>query len=141
MKKTTFAIVTALIIVALALSATACSSSGGFWKLSKIDVDDVTRIELVNSGGAIKVLEGEKLSRFMDDLGKLEVTRDDDAYPDDSYDYCVRIYLSGSDGYLRYYLGQELVKIDVKSGAKESFYVFSDYEKARDLVSAYFYAE
>ncbi len=141
MKKTTFIIIAAMLTIVIALSATACSSSSGFWKLSKIDVDDVTRIELVNSGGAIKVLEGERMQNFMDDLGKLAVTRNDDEYPDDSYDYCVRIYLSGTDGYLRYYLGQELVKIDIKSGAKESFYIFDDYDKARDLVSAYFYAE
>lgn len=139
MKKRILIFVTVMVILTAALSFTACSSSGGFWKLSKIDTGDITRIELMNSGGTIKVLEGERLTGFMDELGQLPVTKDDNAYPDDSYDYCLRIYLSGSDGYLRYNLGQELSKVDVKSGAKEGFYIFEDYEKARDLVAKYFY--
>ena len=75
----------------------------------------------------------------MDELGKLSVKKDDEGYPDASYDYCLRIYIEGKDGYLRYYLGQELTKVNIKSGAKESFYYSNDYDAARDLVAEYFY--
>ena len=94
---------------------------------------------ILNVGGTIKTLEGERLDKFMDELGKLSVKKDDDGYPDASYDYCLRIYIEGKDGYLRYYLGQELTKVNIKSGAKESFYYFNDYDAARDLVAKYFY--
>ncbi|HIU82167.1 MAG TPA: hypothetical protein IAB11_06720 [Candidatus Ornithoclostridium faecavium] len=134
-----------LIITVIALSLTvavgfaACSSGSGFWKASNIDIDVVSKIEIVNVGGTIKTLEGERLDKFMDELGKLSVKKDDDGYPDASYDYCLRIYIEGKDGYLRYYLGQELTKVNIKSGAKESFYYFNDYDAARDLVAKYFY--
>ena len=134
-----------LIITVIALSLTvavgfaACSSGSGFWKASNIDTDVVSKIEIVNVGGTIKTLEGERLDKFMDELGKLSVKKDDDGYPDASYDYCLRIYIEGKDGYLRYYLGQELTKVNIKSGAKESFYYFNDYDAARDLVAKYFY--
>lgn len=134
-----------LIITVIALSLTvavgfaACSSGSGFWKASNIDIDVVSKIEIVNVGGTIKTLEGERLDKFMDELGKLSVKKDDEGYPDASYDYCLRIYIEGKDGYLRYYLGQELTKVNIKSGAKESFYYFNDYDAARDLVAKYFY--
>lgn len=134
-----------LIITVIALSLTvavgfaACSSGSGFWKASNIDIDVVSKIEIVNVGGTIKNLEGERLDKFMDELGKLSVKKDDEGYPDASYDYCLRIYIEGKDGYLRYYLGQELTKVNIKSGAKESFYYFNDYDAARDLVAKYFY--
>lgn len=134
-----------LIIMVIALSLTvavgfaACSSGSGFWKASNIDIDVVSKIEIVNVGGTIKTLDGERLDKFMDELGKLSVKKDDDGYPDASYDYCLRIYIEGKDGYLRYYLGQELTKVNIKSGAKESFYYFNDYDAARDLVAKYFY--
>ena len=134
-----------LIIMVIALSLTvaigfaACSSGSGFWKASNIDIDVVSKIEIVNVGGTIKTLEGERLDKFMDELGKLSVKKDDEGYPDASYDYCLRIYIEGKDGYLRYYLGQELTKVNIKSGAKESFYYFNDYDAARDLVAKYFY--
>lgn len=134
-----------LIITVIALSLTvavgfaACSSGSGFWKASNIDTDVVSKIEIVNVGGTIKTLEGERLDKFMDELGKLSVKKDDEGYPDASYDYCLRIYIEGKDGYLRYYLGQELTKVNIKSGAKESFYYFNDYDAARDLVAKYFY--
>ncbi len=134
-----------LIITVIALSLTvavgfaACSSGSGFWKASNIDIDVVSKIEIVNVGGTIKTLEGERLDKFMDELGKLSVKKDDEGYPDASYDYCLRIYIEGKDGYLRYYLGQELAKVNIKSGAKESFYYFNDYDAARDLVAKYFY--
>lgn len=139
MKKRILIIITVAVILVAALSLTACSSGGGLWKLSNIDTSDVTRIELMNSGGTIKVLEGERLTKFMDELGQLPATKNDDAYPEDSYDYRLRIYISGSEGYLEYELGQELTKVNIKSGAKESFYIFDDYEKARELVAKYFY--
>lgn len=134
-----------LIVTVIALSLTvavgfaACSSGSGFWKASNIDIDVVSKIEIVNVGGTIKTLEGERLDKFMDELGKLSVKKDDEGYPDASYDYCLRIYIEGKDGYLRYYLGQELTKVNIKSGAKESFYYFNDYDAARDLVAKYFY--
>lgn len=134
-----------LIIMVIALSLTvavgfaACSSGSGFWKASNIDIDVVSKIEIVNVGGTIKTLDGERLDKFMDELGKLSVKKDDEGYPDASYDYCLRIYIEGKDGYLRYYLGQELTKVNIKSGAKESFYYFNDYDAARDLVAKYFY--
>ena len=134
-----------LIITVIALSLTvaigfaACSSGSGFWKASNIDIDVVSKIEIVNVGGTIKTLEGERLDKFMDELGKFSVKKDDEGYPDASYDYCLRIYIEGKDGYLRYYLGQELTKVNIKSGAKESFYYFNDYDAARDLVAKYFY--
>lgn len=134
-----------LIITVIALSLTvavgfaACSSGSGFWKASNIDIDVVSKIEIVNVGGTIKTLEGERLDKFMDELGKLSVKKDDEGYPDASYDYCLRIYIEGKDGYLRYYLGQELTKVNIKSGAKDSFYYFNDYDAARDLVAKYFY--
>lgn len=134
-----------LIITVIALSLTvavgfaACSSGSGFWKASNIDIDVVSKIEIVNVGGTIKTLEGERLDKFMDELGKLSVKKDDEGYPDASYDYCLRIYIEGKDGYLRYYLGQELTKVNIKSGAKESFYYFNDYDAARDLVAECFY--
>lgn len=134
-----------LIITVIALSLTvavgfaACSSGSGFWKASNIDIEVVSKIEIVNVGGTIKTLEGERLDKFMDELGKLSVKKDDEGYPDASYDYCLRIYIEGKDGYLRYYLGQELTKVNIKSGAKESFYYFNDYDAARDLVAKYFY--
>lgn len=134
-----------LIITVIALSLTvavgfaACSSGSGFWKASNIDIDVVSKIEIVNVGGTIKTLEGERLDKFMDELGKLSVKKDDEGYPDASYDYCLRVYIEGKDGYLRYYLGQELTKVNIKSGAKESFYYFNDYDAARDLVAKYFY--
>lgn len=134
-----------LIITVIALSLTvavgfaACSSGSGFWKASNIDIDVVSKIEIVNVGGTIKTLEGERLDKFMDELGKLSVKKDDEGYPDASYDYCLRIYIEGKDGYLRYYLGQELTKVNIKSGAKESFYYFNDYDAARDMVAKYFY--
>lgn len=141
MKKVILIITAIALIVTSALCMTACSSSGGLWKASNIDTDSVSKIELVNAAGTIKVLEGDTLAKFMDELGKLPVEKNDDGYPDASYDYCLRIYLSGKEGYIRYYLGQELAKVDIKSGAKESFYVFNDYDAARDLVAKYFYAQ
>ena len=72
-----------LIITVIALSLTvavgfaACSSGSGFWKASNIDIDVVSKIEIVNVGGTIKTLEGERLDKFMDELGKLSVKKDD----------------------------------------------------------------
>lgn len=141
MKKRILILVAAICIISVALCATACSSGSGFWKISNIDPETVEKIELVNSGGTIKTLEGETLASFMDELGQLSVTKDDNAYPDDSYDYRLRIYIEYKDGYLSYDLGKELKKVNIKSGAKESFYIFSDYDAARDLVAKYFYAQ
>lgn len=141
MKKTVFIITAVVLATALLLGATACSSGSGFWKLSNVSVDNVEKIELVNSGGTIKVLEGERLATFMDDFGQLAVSRNKDGYPDNSYDYCIRIYLQYKEGYVRYYLGQELTVIDMKSGAKEGFYEFEDYDAALKLVADYFYAQ
>ena len=119
MKKVLLTVFVIMIAATIAVSAVACSSGTGIWKLCKIDSENISKIELVNSGGAIKVLEGERLTSFMDEMGKLSVYKDDGAYPDNSYDYCLRIYLKGSDGYIRYYLGKEMVNVDMKSGAKE----------------------
>lgn len=141
MKKKILSFVAIIAIVIAALSLTACSSGSGFWKLSNIDPENVSKIEIVNSGGTIKVLEGEKLANFMDELGQLPVSKNDNGYPSNSYDYCLRIYLEYYDGYARYYLGQELRRVDIKAGIKESFYEFSDYEAARALVARYFYSE
>lgn len=139
MKKTILIITVIALSLTVAVGFAACSSGSGFWKASNIDIDVVSKIEIVNVGGTIKTLEGERLDKFMDELGKLSVKKDDDGYPDASYDYCLRIYIEGKDGYLRYYLGQELTKVNIKSGAKESFYYFNDYDAARDLVAKYFY--
>lgn len=139
MKKAILIITVIAISLTVAIGFAACSSGSGFWKASNIDIDVVSKIEIVNVGGTIKTLEGERLDKFMDELGKLSVKKDDDGYPDASYDYCLRIYIEGKDGYLRYYLGQELTKVNIKSGAKESFYYFNDYDAARDLVAKYFY--
>ena len=139
MKKTILIITVIAISLTVAVGFAACSSGSGFWKASNIDIDVVSKIEIVNVGGTIKTLEGERLDKFMDELGKLSVKKDDEGYPDASYDYCLRIYIEGKDGYLRYYLGQELTKVNIKSGAKESFYYFNDYDAARDLVAKYFY--
>ena len=87
------------------------------------------------------IFEGERLTSFMDEMGKLSVYKDDGASPDNSYDYCLRIYLKGSDGYISYNLGKEMVNVDMKSGAKEGFYAFKNYDEARDLVAKYFYAQ
>lgn len=139
MKKAILIITVIAISLTVAIGFAACSSGSGFWKASNIDTDVVSKIEIVNVGGTIKTLEGERLDKFMDELGKLSVKKDDEGYPDASYDYCLRIYIEGKDGYLRYYLGQELTKVNIKSGAKESFYYFNDYDAARDLVAKYFY--
>lgn len=139
MKKTILIITVIALSLTVAVGFAACSSGSGFWKASNIDIDVVSKIEIVNVGGTIKTLEGERLDKFMDELGKLSVKKDDEGYPDASYDYCLRIYIEGKDGYLRYYLGQELTKVNIKSGAKESFYYFNDYDAARDLVAKYFY--
>ena len=139
MKKTILIITVIALSLTVAVGFAACSSGSGFWKASNIDIDVVSKIEIVNVGGTIKTLEGERLDKFMDELGKLAVKKDDEGYPDASYDYCLRIYIEGKDGYLRYYLGQELTKVNIKSGAKESFYYFNDYDAARDLVAKYFY--
>ncbi len=139
MKKAILIITVIALSLTVAVGFTACSSGSGFWKASNIDIDVVSKIEIVNVGGTIKTLEGERLDKFMDELGKLSVKKDDEGYPDASYDYCLRIYIEGKDGYLRYYLGQELTKVNIKSGAKESFYYFNDYDAARDLVAKYFY--
>lgn len=139
MKKTILIITVIALSLTVAVGFAACSSGSGFFKESNIDTDVVSKIEIINVGGTIKTLEGERLSTFMDELGKLSVRKDDNGYPDASYDYCLRIYIEGKDGYLRYYLGQELTKVGIKSGAKESFYYFNDYDAARDLVAKYFY--
>ena len=139
MKKAILIIMVTALSLTVAVGFAACSSGSGFWKASNIDIDVVSKIEIVNVGGTIKTLEGERLDKFMDELGKLSVKKDDEGYPDASYDYCLRIYIEGKDGYLRYYLGQELTKVNIKSGAKESFYYFNDYDAARDLVAKYFY--
>lgn len=139
MKKAILVITVIALSLTVAVGFAACSSGSGFWKASNIDIDVVSKIEIVNVGGTIKTLEGERLDKFMDELGKLSVKKDDEGYPDASYDYCLRIYIEGKDGYLRYYLGQELTKVNIKSGAKESFYYFNDYDAARDLVAKYFY--
>lgn len=141
MKKKTLISAVAVCLVALLVSVTACSSGTGFWKVSNIGPDVVEKIELVNVGGTIKTLEGETLQNFMDELGQLAVHKDDSAYPDNSYDYKLRIYISYKDGYISYDLGKELKKVDIKSGAKEGFYVFENYDAARDLVAKYFYAK
>lgn len=139
MKKAILIIMVTALSLTVAVGFAACSSGSGFWKASNIDIDVVSKIEIVNVGGTIKTLDGERLDKFMDELGKLSVKKDDEGYPDASYDYCLRIYIEGKDGYLRYYLGQELTKVNIKSGAKESFYYFNDYDAARDLVAKYFY--
>ena len=141
MKKKVLISAVAVCLVALLVSVTACSSGTGFWKVSNIGPDVVEKIELVNVGGTIKTLEGETLQNFMDELGQLSVHKDDSAYPDNSYDYKLRIYISYKDGYISYDLGKELKKVDIKSGAKEGFYVFENYDAARDLVAKYFYAK
>lgn len=141
MKKVLLTVFVIMIAATIAVSAVACSSGTGIWKLCKVDSENISKIELVNSGGAIKVLEGERLTSFMDEMGKLSVYKDDGASPDNSYDYCLRIYLKGSDGYIIYNLGKEMVNVDMKSGAKEGFYAFKNYDEARDLVAKYFYAQ
>ena len=141
MKKKILIFFVAICSVLLLVGATACSSGSGFWKISNIGPDVVEKIELVNSGGTIKTLEGDTLRNFMDELGQLAVYKDDGAYPDDTYDYRLRIYISYKDGYISYDLGKELRKVDIKSGAKEGFYVFEDYDAARDLVAKYFNAK
>lgn len=140
MKRKRFIVVATIIVVCLATTLAACSSSDGLWKICGIDTADVEKIEIVNSGGAIKVLQGGLLAEFMDETAKLAVAKDDDAWPDNRYDYCLRIYLSGKSGYVRYYLGQEMVNEGIKGGAKEGFYVFADYEQARALTAKYFYS-
>lgn len=140
MKRKFVIIAVALAIVCLTASLAACSSGGGLWKICGIDTADVEKIEIVNSGGAIKVLQGNKLAEFMDETAKIAVSKDSDAFPDNRYDYCLRIYLEGKSGYVRYYLGQEMVNEGIKGGAKEGFYVFADYEQARSLVAKYFYS-
>lgn len=141
MKKTILLVIAIALISCAAAGLVACSSGSGFWKLSNIDTDGVAKIEIVNSGGTIKTLEGERLQTFMDELGKLPVVKDDNGYPDKNFDYRLRIYLDYKEGYVNYYLGQELTVVNMKSGAKESFYYFEDYDAARNLVASYFYAE
>lgn len=141
MKKTISVVIAIALIACAAAGLVACSSGSGFWKLSNIDTDGVAKIEIVNSGGTIKTLEGERLQKFMDELGKLSVVKDDNGYPDKNFDYRLRIYLDYKEGYVNYYLGQELTVVNMKSGAKESFYYFEDYDAARNLVASYFYAE
>lgn len=141
MKKRVLCVVAIVLVACIAAGFTACSSGSGFWKLSNIDTDGVAKIEIINSGGTIKTLEGERLISFMDELGKLPVTKDDNGYPDKSYDYRLRIYLDFKEGYINYYLGQELTVVGMKSGAKQSFYYFDDYDAARNLVARYFYEE
>lgn len=141
MKKKILVFVAAICLATLLVGATACSSGSGFWKISNIGPDVVEKIEIVNSGGTVKTLQGETLQNFMDELGQLAVHKDDGAYPDATYDYRLRIYIMYKDGYLSYDLGKELRKVDIKSGAKEGFYVFDDYDAARDLVAKYFYAQ
>lgn len=140
MKRKLFILVAAIAVVFMTATLAACSSGGGLWKICGIDTADVEKIEIVNSGGAIKVLQGDKLAEFMDETAKLSVSKDGDAYPDNRYDYCLRIYLAGRSGYVRYYLGQEMVNEGMKGGAKEGFYVFADYEQARALTAKYFYS-
>ena len=141
MKKKIFVITAAVLAACILFGFAACSSGSGFWKASGIDTDLVEKVEIVNRGGAIKVVEGERLDSFMDELGKLSVSKDKNAYPDNDYDYYLKIYIKYVDGYVRYYLGQELTKVNMKSGIKEGFYIFADYDAAMQLVADYFYAE
>lgn len=141
MKKIFLTVTLTVVLLAAALCMTACSSGSGVWKLSNIDPENVSSIEIVNSSGTIKVLEGERLADFMDELGKLPVYKKDDSYPSNVYDYCLRIHIEYYDGYARYYLGQELTRVNIKAGIKDGFYVFEDYEQARSLVAKYFYAQ
>lgn len=139
MKRTVLTAVAVVALICIAFSMVACSGEGDLWGISGIKTKDVVKIEIVNSGGAIKTLEGDRLTSFMNDIAALKARKDDNGYPDKNYDYKLRIYFEGKEGYAEYLFGQEMKKVNTKYGVKESFYYFEDYNAARDVVSKYFY--
>lgn len=141
MKKKLIILCIVIITLTSIFAMTGCASEGDFFGIAGIKTKDVSKIEIVNAGGTVKVIEGDVLNKFMADLSTFNAKKDDNGYPDNSYDYKLRIYLDGEDGYIQYLFGQELTKVNIKCSAKESFYYFDEYEKARDLVAQYFYAQ
>lgn len=141
-KKRTVAVVALVVLTAAAIFAfSACSSGEGAWAEMGVDKDSIAGITLVSGSGTLKRLEGDRLTAFIADFDALTLRKSSEGFPDNGYDYAVRVTSEGEDGYLEYRLGQQLILHDGFGGADAAFYYLDDgYAAAAETVRAYFYA-
>lgn len=130
--------------VAISLTVlTGCASDQGAWARMGIDTEDISAITLVSGSGVLKPLSGDALSQFVAEFDKLEVEVTEDGYPDNDFEYAVRIYLDGEDGFCEYRLGGQLVFKDGFDKAKRGYCYLSDeqYASIKAQIVALFYAK
>ena len=91
-KKRTVAVVALVVLTAAAIFAfSACSSGEGAWAEMGVDKDSITGITLVSGSGTLKRLEGDRLTAFIADFDALTLRKSSEGFPDNGYDYAVRV--------------------------------------------------
>ena len=144
-KKFSVIVIAVLIAATAALTLAGCASAQGAWAQIGIDADKITSVTLVRSGGVasvLKPLEGEEMADFIAEFDAIEVEASDEGFPDNDYEYAIRVTVEGREGYCEYRIGAQVVAADGFTGVKHSYCYLSDeqYEQLTDRIAELFYS-
>ncbi len=142
MKHKKYIVIAAALIAMLALSLCGCADMQGAWAQMGIDAEKITSVTLVSGAGVLKPLSGQAMADFIAKVDALDVEATDNGYPNNDFEYAVRVTVDGKDGYCEYRIGAQVVAKDGFSGVKHAYCYLSDeqYEQIKGEIVKLFYA-
>lgn len=134
----------AVLVVATAIALTGCASMQGAWAQIGINADKITSVTLVRSSGVasvLKPLEGQEMTDFIAAFDAIEVDVSDDGFPDNDFEYAIRVTVDGKEGYCEYRIGAQVIAGDGFTGIKHAYCYLSDeqYEQLTDKITQLFF--
>ena len=134
----------AVLVIAAAVALTGCASMQGAWAQIGINADKITSVTLVRSSGVasvLKPLEGQEMSDFIAAFDAIEVDASDDGFPDNDFEYAIRVTVDGKEGYCEYRIGAQVIAADGFTGIKHAYCYLSDeqYKALTDKITQLFF--
>ena len=144
-KKYIVVAIIAVLVVAAAVALTGCASMQGAWAQIGINADKITSVTLVRSSGVasvLKPLEGQEMTDFIAAFDAIEVDVSDEGFPDNDFEYAIRVTVDGKEGYCEYRIGAQVIAADGFAGVKHAYCYLSDeqYEQLTDRIVELFYS-
>lgn len=134
----------AVLVVATAIALTGCASMQGAWAQIGINADKITSVTLVRSSGVasvLKPLEGQEMTDFIAAFDAIEVDVSDEGFPDNDFEYAIRVTVDGKEGYCEYRIGAQVIAADGFTGIKHAYCYLSDeqYKELTDKITQLFF--
>ena len=103
-----------------------------------------TSVTLVRSSGVasvLKPLEGQEMTDFIAAFDAIKVDVSDEGFPDNDFEYAIRVTVDGKEGYCEYRIGAQVIAGDGFTGIKHAYCYLSDeqYKALTDKITELFF--